>query len=180
MRTITRLQLRQLLMKVHGATPISFTCLTRPKIRKHEGIGEIYKLKKIHAFLSCYENAVNRVRLKDGTTPDYVARPRSWGRHVTPHVITHTNREGIIKWYLSAQILRETEPIYLEEHPPIRRGRARRLIGITRERIAQFLPPERESRAAFQGVSKEIIHKDVDLENISLVRMGGEVLRVEG
>ncbi len=177
MPTINRAKLLALLLEVRGAQPISFTALTSVKVPKDAPV--IKKLSRVNAFLSSYENAVNRERVREGRDEElFVAKPRKWGHHISAHVIAHTTKDGALKHYLSAQILKARPPIYLVETAPFQAGKRKRLIGVPKEQIEQWLPPK-VSQAEAQGIEKEIIHRDYDLSSISSASFGGKIYHLK-
>ncbi len=181
MPTINRDKLRQLLAGLNHSTFLSFTALTTVKVPA--GAPTIKKLSRINVCVGHYQNAVSRQRAKEGTEEPYVARPRKWGSHVPGSLalIQHMAKDGALKHYLSAQVLKAREPIYLVEHPPLKPGRRPRLIGVDKAEIAQWLPVDRIAEMAeAQGVEKAVIHRDWSLDGISSFAYGGKTYRIQG
>ncbi len=179
MKTITRDALRALLARVNHSTFATFTALTR--VPTPVGAPVIRKLSRVNVCVGRYESAVNRRRAKEGVTAEpFVAQPRRWGTYVPGSIcLVQHSKDGALKHYLSAQVLKARDPIYLREEPPVRRGGRPRLIGVAKEEIAHLLPPDKTAQvAAAQSVETPIIHRDYDLANLSCVSLGGEVYHV--
>lgn len=173
MKQITRDKLREILARHNHAGPVGFTSLTPVKLKTGAPF-KVFKLSRVHGWFGDYEKSVNRQRWREGADPVFVAKPRSWGEHIALGLVRHQTKEGILKHYLSTQVLRSSKPIYLKEEPPLRPGRRPRLIGVDTSIVAPWLV-EKHSQAEAQGVAKEIVHRDVSLDNLSSVALGGEL-----
>lgn len=177
---IKRSELVELLRSVSHACPVSFICLTDARAKKTGNeIGNIFKLTRLNAFTGAiYENAVNRQLVREDKVPLFEAKPRKWGKRVSHALVEHV-KDGILKHYLPCHVTRAGSPLYLVEQAVdhVRRKR-RRLKGIAKELIAELLPEKRSSAEA-QGVEKEIVYRDVALESITSISIGGKVYRVE-
>ncbi len=180
MTTATRDKLREILAGYNHSTFVGFTSLTRVKTPVDAPV--IWKLNRISMCCGNYANAVNRRRAKEAVFEEkpFESKPRKWGSRVGNSVaLIQHEKDGALKHYLSGQVLHAKSPIYLMEHAPLKPGKRPRLIGVEKAVIAQYLPEDRTAQAAAdQGVSKAVVHRDFSLENLSLVSIGGEVLRI--
>ncbi len=185
MKTITREGLRQILSRTSHSTFIGITSLTPVKTLGGATAPVIKKLSRINLCVGSYSAAVTRQRVRENgdAVEPFVPKPRKWGQ-IYPGslaLVVHTPKDSEPgtppKFYLSGQVLKAKSPIYLQQFPPLRKGRKERLIGVEKEAIAQYLPAER-SPAEAQGVEKAVIHRDISLENISCVAMNGESYKV--
>ncbi len=176
MPTINRDKLRTLLAGLNHSTFVGFTALTT--VKTPAGAPIIKKLSRVNVCVGSYQNAVTRQRAREGVEEPYVARPRKWGKHLSMGLIEHMTKDGALKHYLSGQVLKAHDPIYLVEVAPVKPGRRPRLIGVDKAVVAQWLPAK-VSQAEAQGVEKEIIHRDYDLSNLSSVSLEGKVYRLK-
>ncbi len=177
MPTISREKLRALLAGLNHSTFIGFTALTT--VKTPAGAPTIKKLSRVNVCVGNYQSAVSRQRAREGTEEPYVARPRKWGKHLSIGLIEHMTKDGALKHYLSAQVLKARDPIYLIEVAPLRPGRRPRLIGVDKAAIAQWLPPDKTAEtAAAQGTEKAVIHRDWSLDGISAFSYGGKTYRI--
>ncbi len=177
MKPITRARLAKLLGSVHSSTFVSFTALTTVKTKAGDPV--IKKLSRVNVCCGSYAAAINRRRAKEGSTePAFTPKPRPWGKAVSLALV-ELQKPDKVHHYLSGQVLKARDPIYLVEQPPVKPGKRPRLIGIDKASIAHLLPADR-SPAAAQGLSdaNSVIHRDYSLEGLSCVSMGGEVYKV--
>jgi hypothetical protein len=177
MKTITKNKLQKLLSEVNHSTFFSFTALTTVKTPVDAPV--IKKLSRVNVCVGDYGNAVRNRQQKEGNEPTFKTHPRKWGKRVSIALIEHETKNGDLKHYISAQVLKAKTPIYLMEHAPLRKGGKTRLMGVTKDQIAQWLPSYR-SAAEAQGLEKEVVHRDFSLDNITCLSAGGEVYKVVG
>ena len=177
MKTITKSKLQKILSKVNHSTFLSFTALTN--VKTPAGAPAIKKLSRVNVCVGDYGNAVRNRQVKEGVEPTFKTHPRKWGKRVGIALIEHENKDGDLKHYISAQVLKAKSPIYLMEHAPLRKGGKTRLMGVTKDQIAQWLPSYR-SAAEAQGLEKEVVYRDFSLDSITCLSAGGEVYKVVG
>lgn len=177
MKTITKNKLQKLLAKVNRSTFFSFTALTN--VKTPAGAPAIKKLSRVNVCVGDYGNAVRNRQVKEGGEPTFKTHPRKWGERISLALVEHKVKDGDLKHYISAQVLKAKTPIYLMEHAPLRKGGKTRLMGVTKDQIAQWLPSYR-SAAEAQGVEKEVVYRDFSLDSITCLSAGGEVYKVVG
>ena len=177
MKTITKNKLRKILSDVNRSTFLSFTALT--SVKTPAGAPAIKKLSRVNVCVGDYGNAVRNRQVKEGGEPTFKTHPRKWGERISLALVEHKVKDGDLKHYISAQVLKAKTPIYLMEHAPLRKGGKTRLMGVTKDQIAQWLPSYR-SAAEAQGVEKEVVYRDFSLDSITCLSAGGEVYKVVG
>lgn len=76
-----------------------------------------------------YENLVRRRLIAEGKNPDFEVGPRAWGERM-PNlpIVTHTGKDGILKYYLEVIFLRAGTVEYFFEGKPISRAA---IVGLT-------------------------------------------------
>lgn len=183
MKTITRQELAKRLARLDHSTFLSFTSLTT--VKTPAGAPVIKKLSRVNLCVGRYANAVTRRRAKSGNEEPYVAKPRSWGAYVPGSIalVEHRSKQsGILKHYLSGQVLKAKEPVYLLEQVSKSPRKRPRLVSVDKALIQHWLPSSRVAdTAAQQGVSVDnvTVHRDYDLAHLSCVSIDGETLRIE-
>lgn len=163
MKTITYSELVEILRNHKGATPISFTALTTVNARKTGNpYDAILKLSTVNAFTGHdYENSVNRQRLREGKTPDFVEQGRAWGTNINNLLV---EKDG--KFYLRVRPLKSLEePTYFTRV-------GNKLTEVKKSVIERFLPAIYHSQ--IQNTDKEIIHREYMVENLRTVSINGE------
>ena len=168
MKTINQSQLADILRSVKGAAPITISALVDARARKTGNpFKEVLKLSKVNGMTGAnYEASVNRQHDREGTTPAFEARERSWGERISSALVENKG-----KLYLAIQPQRTAQPVYF--------GRNDKgvLMQVKKEAVAPFLP-EKKSSAEAQGVDKEIVYRNYSLTSITALSIGGEKYRV--
>lgn len=180
MKCVTRERLREILLSLDRPQPVGFIALVdaETKVTGNTLGGRLMKLARYSAWVGDYEGMVNNRREVEGKRSTFHARPRKWGHHLSMAVVHHVTKAGEERFYLSAQILRPTKPLYLVERLETHRRKTRRkLVAIAKEEIAHLLPASREP--SHQGLDKVVVHRDIDLSHVTCASIGGEVYRVE-
>lgn len=159
MKVINQEELFNILAEVKGATPCGLSTITKVDARKTGNpYGEIYKLSKSNCFVGInYEANVNNALEKAGHVPYFDAEQRKWGNHLTAAIIQKGDKS-----YLAANVLK-TAPTYLYRKNGI-------LTIVKKEKIAQFLPPEKAEIVRYRNFS---------LDNIVGINIGGAQYRVK-
>lgn len=141
-----------------AAMAVGFNSITKAtNVKTRNPFGRVLKKSRVAGIVNfAYEDAVNRQRLREDKPADFVAKRRQWGRRSGAWVL-HND-----KIYLTVKVQSTQEPEYLDEaHQPIHRD---------------DLAPYFNSRghAAAQNLEREIVTRDYDIRNITVIRMLGE------
>lgn len=162
------------LMQVKNTTPASLIAVTEVKMNKNVMIADkkepnpfldrVSKKQKSNVFINYnYQNTVNRRLLKAGESPDFEAKPRTWGEKLpgTP-LVFHKN-----EYYLDAGFLTNNDPKveYI-------------LDGKVTDKAAfeSFLPQTSAPKTAErQGLDEdsEVIVRTISVRNIHELTVGG-------
>lgn len=147
------------IMGQKGATPVSFTSVTEPKLKKRGNpfAMPVAKVSEVNGMIGYnYENSVNNQSEREGGERDFTAEPRSWGTRIHPCVVEHGG-----EYYLTVKVERAlTSPLYFDA-----KGNE-----LSSEDVKPFLPSRGKSR---QGVEKEVIHREYKISNIRNIRWNG-------
>jgi hypothetical protein len=155
---------RFVMQNLRGAGFVTIQTLTEVKLNA-EGraiLGEVYKRARVNGVVNFrYQNSVNRQRTREALVADFVAAERRWGSHVvgTPFIV-HITKDGQRKMYLEMKVERSLGYEYLDAQ-----GNE-----ISKEQVNLYLPKKNDSR---QGVEKEVILRDYDVQNLTGVRING-------
>jgi len=168
-QTITRSQLREKLGALKGATFVTISALTDARARKTGNPYEIVqKLTKINGVVGAdYESSVNRQLDREGKDQlTFTAKPRKWGKRISSGLVV--GNDGVT-FYMPIQPRNSSKPVYFATISGMRKQ-------VSKDKIQQFLPEVKH--AENQGTEKEIVYRDVGLESITAITMGGESFRV--
>lgn len=177
MKTISLHRLKTILENLTHATPVTFTAVTDARCRKRNNplvaLGPVYKVARVNGMANTsHENAVNRQMDREGNEACYQMGERSWGVRRGALV----EREG--EFYLPVQLhpTARVHPIFVA---PKIRGVQVRLMPVSKEEVAPFLPSDRrEAVAAQQGVERPVIRRDYKLTSLATITLNGERYRV--
>jgi hypothetical protein len=183
--TLTRDELKTVLINVRGAKPVTITARTKPDLvggKKCPLVG-LEKVAVVNGLINfSYENSVNKQREREAEDIEEVetfhAEPRRWGsrlftenKRMLPlvHKVKHDNP------YLTFNDLQAlpADELLLELKVQKSLGHQYLLNGevIPNEEAEQYT---RSSSAGRQGVEREVILRDYYLHNIEQVVMDGE------
>ena len=152
METITQSQLRDALVTLKSATPITISSLTEVKSRYGK---PLYKLSRINGLTGInYSAAVNRLI-------PFVPKPRQWGQHISPGVIEHETADGV-KHYLQLKVEKALSSVYLARHGS--------LLKVVRESELEGMLPKRDERP--------VTIRDFRLDHIQRASFGGKKYRI--
>jgi len=163
MKKISQSDLVDILKRCNGARPVNILTATVPQMNKtgNPFFGRIKKLMNNTVFIGVnYENSVNKVRNKEGNTPDFVSSPRKWGNRIpkTP-LVEHKG-----KLYLECRFLSLVgTPKYMVDD----------MTFIDESALANWLV-KKKSNAGHQGVTNEIILRDFSLSSILEIHIDNE------
>lgn len=161
MKQVTVAEMVQIFRDHKGAMPISFTALVDTRARKtNNPYDQILKFSEVNAFTGHdYENSVNRQRVREGSTPDFVERGRSWGTNINNILVENKGQ-----FYLRVRPLHTSEPIYFAKV-------GKTIKKVAKEAIEHLLPPVYHSQ--IQDTAKEIIHREYLVSNLRTVTLNG-------
>jgi|GEM_PF-1741511 len=162
-----------------GARPVTIKTITDPngmfnkKDNPFWNVTEqrwkIRKVATINGFINFnYENAVNRQRQREGITATFQSLPRKWGLHIKGTPLVVHIKDGDEKHYLEVKVEKSLawELIHVATSQPLD---AAELALVNR-----WLKPKSKSR---QGVQKEIVLRDYDLDSIIGLTVDGKGFR---
>lgn len=175
MKTINKDKLIELFRNLKGSTFIGFSSITNVNALKKNKInslpnpyGEIFKLSKVSACANFdFAHSVNLQREREGNQEAFVAKPRTWGRLVSPSLVEHKG-----KYYLQVKVEKTRKPIYL-----IRDVKTNAFKYVKKNEIAAYLPEKNESSR--QDVDKQVIIRDYSIDNIHSIVLNKETYKIK-
>jgi hypothetical protein len=160
MNIISRERLLLMLLEIRGASFATITTRTDARLKKTGNpFGHVEKVSRVNVTLGFqYAGSVNRQRVREDETPDFVAMPRQWGERskLSPLLIEHKG-----KFYLETKVERSLSHEYRTEQGSI----------LSDEEVRPFLPARGASR---QEVEKEILVRDYALDSIVGISFKGQ------
>ena len=110
---ITRPDMVSVLMGVENPTFINLVTKTKVRMNKkgnpfHDMVTKC--LSSNFYIGSNYENRVNNNRVKEGVENDFVSSPLSGKQHISKCVLTNTNQENGVKFYLMCEWFKRSYP----------------------------------------------------------------------
>ncbi len=164
MKTITKQELVTLINSASGATFVSADIASEPKMRKTDNpfVGAI-KLVTLSGQINFdYSNAVNNQleRENNETAGSFKAQSRAWGER-EENWITHKGQ-----YYLTIKVQNSSDPVFQFE------GKT-----IDKEKLDPFLSESKKPHTQAE-LDKEVIVRDVKLDNIQIIRAFGEEYKV--
>lgn len=160
MNIISRERLLLMLASIRGASFATVTTRTDARLRKTGNpFGHVEKISRVNVTLGFqYAGSVNRQRVREDSTPDFVSMPRQWGQRSeqTPLLIEHKG-----KLYLETKVERSLGHSYMAENGEI----------LSDEQVRPFLPTRGASR---QEVEKEILVRDYAIDSIVAIAFNGD------
>lgn len=149
-----------MLMGIRGASFATVTTRTDARLKKTGNpFGHVEKVSRVNVTIGFqYAGSVNRQRVRENETPDFVAMPRQWGERSkhTPLLIEHKG-----KLYLEIKVERSLSHAYFAAD-----GRM-----LTDAEVEPFLPVRGQSR---QEVAKEILVRDYAIDSIIGIAFQGQ------
>jgi hypothetical protein len=110
---ITRPDMVSVLMNVENPTFVNLVTKTKVRMNKkgnpfHDMVTKC--LTSNFYIGSNYENRVNNNRVKEGIENDFVSSPLSGKRHISKCILTNTNQENGVKFYLMCEWFKRSYP----------------------------------------------------------------------
>lgn len=159
-KILTREQLVELLHQKKGATFVTITTVTIPKLLK-EGNPLYKKVEKIARRNgitgASYQQCVRNRQEKEGLEPNFEAEPLPWGEHDGPYLVKHKGKY-YLKYRASDNNLEEV----------FRRIDNREII--SKDLVTPFYPV----KTSRQGVEKPVGWITPSIENIRQISIFGE------
>lgn len=153
MQTLTQDQLKEKLLALTCATPITITALT--EVRAPLYGKPLYRMSRINGMAAInYSAAVNRLI-------PFIPKPRQWGYHVSPAVIENKTKEGT-KHYLQLKVERSLSSVYLAQHGS--------LLKVVEKKALEGMLRERDERP--------VTVRDYSLGSIKRISFGGKKYRI--
>lgn len=156
-------QIVSLLAGINSPQPCGFSAITEPKLAKPAPFA-IRKLSRVSAWLGNWERMVNNQLVREGNAPEFVAKPRRWGVHVSLPLVEHKG-----KYYLSARV-QSARAVYLIKRSPQSPWQV-----VNRETVSPYLAP---SIAADTGTEKEFFPRDYSLASLARITIGGRTYAI--
>jgi hypothetical protein len=164
-------QFQSLLETANGkASFITLTTLTEPDwkalkdtagVNPHKGL--VKKRTKINGVFNwSYEAAVNRQRVREGTTPDFESLPRKWGTRV--HGTPWVEHKGKIYLELKCQNVYEVE--YVDDN-----------LNVVHDGVKEYVKPKASQPR--QGLENETILRDYTVTNILSFTWNGNFYTID-
>ena len=145
-----------------GCTFATIKTDTIPKIKKTCPISNVHKVSHLNVMIGFnYENAVNNQRSREEIEQEFSSQPRKWGVRVDLKTVEHNG-----KTYLTYAALNHYSTVYIDET-----GNK-----INTEVIKPYLYAKSHSNT--QMTEKEIIYRDVNIENVREITMNGQTFKV--
>ena len=162
MKTISRTELIQKLNEIKGATFISVDITSEPRMRKtgNPYMGATKTLSLSGAFNFDYENSVNAQLEREGKEANFESQGRSWGKR-EGNLIEHKGN-----YYIQLKVQGASDPVF-------------RFNGVEIEKsvLEPFLQESHKPHTQDE-LEKEVVVRDVKLENVKAIRVAGEELLV--
>lgn len=160
MNKIAKQDLVTLINSVSGATFVSVDIASEPRMRKTNNpfVGAI-KVVTISGQINFdYTNAVNNQleRENNETAGEFKAKSRVWGKR-EDNWITHNGQ-----YYLTIKVQNSSEPLFIFEGHEI-----------TKDKLEPFLTVSKKPHTQAE-LDKEIVVRDIKLDNIRVIRTMGE------
>ena len=161
MKTMSVSSLAAFCSGLKGATFATITAETDARVLASCPFGRnVRKVSRVNVTLGHnYQDAVNRQRTREESTPDFQAAPRQWGEAIPGTTLVTNEKTG--KVYLKCKVERSLGHEYLSADGS----------KIDAEAIKPFLPKKSTTR---QDVEKEIIYRDYALTSIRHIACKGE------
>lgn len=179
-KIITQTEFAELLRTHKGASAVSITTETEPKMRKTNNpyFGRVKRIARRSGMLGAsYENAVNRQREREGIASEFKAESL-WGGAGEPvggSLVRHKTNGGLYAVFFPTYTDEQGKPIASDDCwtlDNIRVGDGDPKL----TEIKSFLSGSSESPK--QGVEKAIAWRVVKLENVCELRYKGEVYTI--
>lgn len=166
-RLVNVSQLREILNGLLTSTTASVSYITEPAMCKTNNpyAGLVKKHSQANVMINfTYANSVNNALKKAGEVADFTPHARKWGTRLEKSPLVE--HKGA--FYLEARFMNPAKSQYVANGSVI-----------DRLEIAPYLP-QSNSNAEHQGLSeeKEVIIRDINLNNISEIKMLGEHYKV--
>lgn len=174
MNKLTLQQLQSMLAEIKGARIVTLVTTTVPdmRVKNNPYHGNLVKISKINGIVNWnYSNAINRQRLREEKTPDFVPQPRKWGtRLIGLPFVSHVKKDGSHELYLEFKVERPLGHVYRTIEPDVL---------VDSKLVESFL--NKKSSASEQGLEKEVILRDYNVKTITQITIDGETyaLRID-
>lgn len=163
-KTITKEQLKEILVNLKGNTFATITTKTEPAQKSDSPFkNSLKKLSRVNVCIGFhYTNSVQNQEKREGMEGTFQAKPRKWGQRIegTP-LVEHKG-----KFYLETKVERSMGQIYLVDDK-IK----------TKDKVNPFLK-ELTKPATQDHLKKFVILRDFSLDNIKRIRYNGNVLNI--
>jgi hypothetical protein len=145
---------------VKGTMAVSVDAVTEPDMRKtgNPYHGKVMKHCTMNGLIGFdYENAINNQDKREGGAGEREAKPRKWGV-LTPDRLFVTHKDS---YYLQMKVQSASDPVYFMDGKEI-----------SVDILKPFMPVKKISSSQ-EGLEKEVIVRDVKLENVKSIRFNG-------
>lgn len=166
MKTITVIDLQVMLSQLRSAAFATLTTVTEPAMNKggNPFYGRVKKEVKLNATLNfIYANSVNNQREKEGNEQVFVPHARKWGERIQG--TTLVQHKGNLYIEYKANGAPQSVEYFVDGQK------------VNKAEIAAYLR-ESNSNKEHQGVNKEIILRDVNINNVKEIVFNKETYQI--
>ena len=160
-KKITKVELTQMLINWnYGSQPISVQYITQPKLNKAGKLvfPSLTKIAAIGGMIGySYENSVNNQLQRENKEKDFISQSlwNGKGRRINKCLSEHIEKG---EKYLTVKYQQSFISFYMNENQIVRR-----------EEVKPFLPPKAKNQS--QGTEKEVVHLEININNIRKIKM---------
>ena len=160
---LSQQELRTMLEARKGTTIVTFTSVTDAKLKKSCPYRGVKKHSRVNGVIGYnYQNSVNNQRGREDAEMDFQSKPRQWGERLSPLFVAHKGN-----LYLTVKVQKAVEkPLYFDAEG----------IEIDVDDLRPWFYAQSPSR---QGLDKDVIHREYNLENIQTMTLGGETIHLQ-
>lgn len=178
---INRDEMRDILYRARGATPVTFIAVTKPELKGGKGcpLYGLIKIAKVNGLTNFhYERSVNRQRTREGEESDFKAQARSWGVKLfteNGRMLPLTCNLKDVEPNVTEDDVRQIPPsnLYMEVKVENTLGHKYILNGndVPDSEVNQYLRGGSSSR---QGLDKPVVIRQYALNTIQELAMNGK------
>jgi hypothetical protein len=163
MNTITKSELIEKINNIKGTTFISIDIESDPKMRKTNNpyYGAIKTSTLSGAINYDYENSVNNQLDREGKERNFEAQSRKWGTHNGNWIIHNDNH------YLHMKVQSNSNISYILNGD-----------NIDIDLLKPFLPEHKKPNTQ-EALEKEIVCRDIKIDNIKKIRLNGDEYKIK-
>lgn len=192
MKIVSRNEMRKMLFNVRGSKPITISTKTKPSLvggKKCPFVG-VEKIAIINVMINFdYTKSVNRQRMREGNSEEFVASERKWGAtlHTYNEVSGGTRNIPFVAKNVDSDVISEEDFMNLPDSDLFLNVKIEKNVGYEyvlngevqdKDEVNKHLRPSTPSSK--QDVEKEIIPRSYSWVNVTEIVMSGEVYKIAG